>query len=42
MHDARRINALVVETKAGRQAVRADIFIDRPATRSRGSGRRAL
>src|SRR5258706_3735772 len=30
MHDARRINALVVETKAGRQAVRADIFIDRP------------
>src|SRR4030081_3045758 len=28
MHDARRINALMVETKAGRQAVRADIFID--------------
>src|SRR5260221_1973086 len=28
MHDARRINTLVVETKAGRQAVRADIFID--------------
>src|SRR5258705_4031507 len=28
MHDARRVNALVVETKAGRQAVRADIFID--------------
>src|SRR2546429_8238267 len=28
MHDARRINAAVVETKAGRQAVRADIFID--------------
>src|SRR5258706_4622161 len=28
MHDARRINALVVETKAGRQAIRADIFID--------------
>jgi hypothetical protein len=28
MHDERRINALVVETKAGRQAVRADIFID--------------
>ncbi len=28
MHDARRINALVVETKAGRQAVRAGIFID--------------
>src|SRR5260370_36607335 len=28
MHDARRINALVVETKAGWQAVRADIFID--------------
>src|SRR5229473_7158134 len=28
MHDARRINAIVVETKAGRQAVRADIFID--------------
>jgi hypothetical protein len=28
MHDARRINALLVETKAGRQAVRADIFID--------------
>jgi len=28
MHDERRINALVVETKAGRQAVAADIFID--------------
>src|SRR5450755_458783 len=28
MHDERRINALLVETKAGRQAVRADIFID--------------
>src|SRR6267154_2547932 len=28
MHDARRINALMVETKAGRQAVLADIFID--------------
>jgi hypothetical protein len=28
MHDARRINALMVETKAGRQAVVADIFID--------------
>jgi len=28
MHDERRINALVVETKAGRQAVTADIFID--------------
>src|SRR5712664_1216876 len=28
MHDARRINALMVETKAGRQAVRAGIFID--------------
>src|SRR6266404_2293462 len=28
MHDARRVNALVVETKAGRQAVCADIFID--------------
>src|SRR5258708_20339691 len=28
MHDARRINALLVETKAGRQAVRADVFID--------------
>src|SRR5258706_4976464 len=28
MHDARRINALVVETKPGRQAVRADIFVD--------------
>src|ERR1700716_918615 len=28
MHDERRINALMVETKAGRQAVRADIFID--------------
>jgi hypothetical protein len=28
MHDARRINALVVETKAGRQAIAADIFID--------------
>jgi hypothetical protein len=28
MHDERRINALVVETKAGRQAVRAEIFID--------------
>jgi ribulose 1,5-bisphosphate synthetase/thiazole synthase len=28
MHDAARINALMVETKAGRQAIRADIFID--------------
>ena len=28
MHDETRINALLVETKAGRQAVRADIFID--------------
>jgi hypothetical protein len=28
MHDPRRINALMVETKAGRQAVVADIFID--------------
>src|SRR4030081_1897116 len=28
MHDEARINALMVETKAGRQAVRADIFID--------------
>jgi ribulose 1,5-bisphosphate synthetase/thiazole synthase len=28
MQDARRINAAMVETKAGRQAVRADIFID--------------
>jgi hypothetical protein len=28
MHDDRRINALVVETKAGRQAIGADIFID--------------
>src|SRR5258705_5761524 len=28
MHDARRINALMVETKAGRQAVRAEIFVD--------------
>jgi hypothetical protein len=28
MHDERRINALLVETKAGRQAVRANIFID--------------
>src|SRR4030088_1228933 len=28
MHDERRINALLVETKAGRQAVHADIFID--------------
>ena len=28
MHDDRRINALFVETKAGRQAIRADIFID--------------
>src|ERR1700675_2120915 len=28
MHDESRINALLVETKAGRQAVRADIFID--------------
>src|SRR3979411_3309110 len=28
MHDERRVNALMVETKAGRQAVRADIFID--------------
>jgi hypothetical protein len=28
MHDERRINALLVETKAGRRAVRAHIFID--------------
>src|SRR5258706_9523770 len=28
MHDESRINALMVETKAGRRAVRADIFID--------------
>src|ERR1700694_4666131 len=28
MHDEKRINALMVETKAGRQAVTADIFID--------------
>src|SRR6195256_618115 len=28
MHDERRIKALMVETKAGRQAVLADIFID--------------
>ena len=28
MQDAKRINALMVETKAGRQAVVADIFID--------------
>jgi FAD dependent oxidoreductase len=28
MHDERRINALMLETKAGRQAVRAGIFID--------------
>jgi hypothetical protein len=28
MHDDKRINAVMVETKAGRQAVRADIFID--------------
>jgi hypothetical protein len=28
MHDERRIHALVVETKAGRQAVLANIFID--------------
>lgn len=28
MHDKGRISALMVETKAGRQAVRADIFID--------------
>ncbi len=28
MDDDRRIDALMVETKAGRQAVRADIFID--------------
>jgi hypothetical protein len=28
MHGDRRINALVVETKAGRQAIGADIFID--------------
>src|SRR6202795_4669475 len=28
MHDENRINALMVETKAGRQAVRAGIFID--------------
>ena len=28
MHDERRVDALMVETKAGRQAVRAGIFID--------------
>jgi hypothetical protein len=28
MHDEKRVNALLVETKAGRQAVRAEIFID--------------
>jgi len=28
MHDDKRINALVIETKAGRRAVRSDIFID--------------
>ena len=28
MHDDKRINVLLVETKAGRQAIRADIFID--------------
>jgi ribulose 1,5-bisphosphate synthetase/thiazole synthase len=28
MHDERRINALMIETKAGRQAVRAEIFVD--------------
>jgi ribulose 1,5-bisphosphate synthetase/thiazole synthase len=28
MQDAKRVHALMVETKAGRQAVRADIFID--------------
>ena len=28
MHDETRINALFVETKAGRRAIRADIFID--------------
>jgi hypothetical protein len=28
MHNKGRINALMVETKAGRQAVRADVFID--------------
>lgn len=28
MHDDKRINALFVETKGGRQAIRADIFID--------------
>jgi hypothetical protein len=28
MHDSGRINALMVETKAGRQAIAADIFID--------------
>jgi hypothetical protein len=28
MHDDKRINALFVETKAGRQAIRAGIFID--------------
>jgi hypothetical protein len=28
MHDEKRINVLLVETRAGRQAIRADIFID--------------
>jgi hypothetical protein len=28
MHDEKRINVLLVETRAGRQAIRADIFVD--------------
>ena len=28
MHDETRINVILIETKAGRQAIRADIFID--------------
>jgi ribulose 1,5-bisphosphate synthetase/thiazole synthase len=28
MHDEKRINALMIETKAGRRAVRAEVFID--------------
>ena len=43
MHDKRRINALMVETKAGRQAVRGrHLHRLLRRRRSRGLGRRAL
>ena len=42
MQDAKRINALMVETKAGRQAVALTSSSIAPGRRSRGLGRRAF